>query len=278
MTMTETNTNRTGVLKLWLLNFVANAALLAVAYFWLLIPDAHGWQVAATALIAAAVIASVLWLRAGTLAWFRVAEFRKDSGIWRAYRHSLRYVPALAFWVLVFAVVAWLLLGLRDYVPQFAVWIRQQLNGGPPPRNIMNDLNWLLLVIVGYVMPGLWLPIATTVAASGVHPTHIARSRRVWKRPLYWLWLCLLLGVGHLCSIQAGLVDSRPADHAPAGVEHGHAILPGLPHCRHGIHRCGLDDGDLHRSRRSHRTLRRTRLAGRAASIMRRGAAINCQS
>lgn len=196
MNMAETTTNRTGVLKLWLLNFVANAALLAVAYFWLLIPDARGWQVVATGLIAAAAIASALWLRAGTLAWFRVAEFRKDSGIWRAYKHSLRYIPALAFWVLLFAVVAWLLLGLRDYVPQFAVWIRQQLKGGPPPRNIMNDLNWLLLVMVGYVMPGLWLPIATTVAASGVHPTHLAHSRRVWKRPFYWIWVGLLLSLG----------------------------------------------------------------------------------
>ena len=196
MTSPETNTNRTGVLKLWLLNFVANAALLAVAYFWLLLPDAHGWQVGATVFIAAAAIGSVLWLRAGTLAWFRVAEFRKDAGIWRAYKCSLRYVPALAFWVLSFAIIAWLLLGLRDYVPQFAVWIRQQFNGGLPPRNIMNDLNWLLLLIVCYLMPGLWLPIGTTVAASGVHPTHLAHSRRVWKRPFYWLWLCLLLGLG----------------------------------------------------------------------------------
>ncbi len=196
MNTTETNTNRTGVLKLWLLNFVANAALLAVVYFWLLIPDARGWQVAATAAIAILVVFSLLWLRAGTLAWFRVAEFRKDSGIWRAYRHSLRYVPALAFWALVFVVIAWMLWGLQDYVPQFAVWIRQKLNGGPPPRNVMRDLNWLLLAIIAYVMPGVWVPIATTVAASGVHPVHLARSRRVWKRPLYWLWLLLLLGSG----------------------------------------------------------------------------------
>ncbi len=191
---TESTTNRAGVMKLWLLNLVANAALLAVAYFWLTIPDARGWQVAVTAMLAVGVIASVLWLRAGTLAWFRVAEFRKEASVWRAYRHSLRYVPALAFWVFMFLVVAWMLWGLRDYVPQFAVWIRQTLNGGPPPRNIMRDLNWLVLVVVGFVMPGLWLPIATTVAASGVHPEHLARSRRVWKRPLYWLCFCLLLG------------------------------------------------------------------------------------
>ena len=34
MTMTTT-TNRAGIVKLWLLNFVANAAVLAVWYFWL---------------------------------------------------------------------------------------------------------------------------------------------------------------------------------------------------------------------------------------------------
>ena len=130
MTMTETSTNRTGIIKLWLLNFLANAALFAVAYFWLTIPDAHGWQVAATALVAVLGVALVLWLRAGTLAWFRMAEFRKHSSIGPAYRRSLRFVPALGFWVLMFVLVAWMLWGLREYVPQFAVWIRQQMNAG----------------------------------------------------------------------------------------------------------------------------------------------------
>jgi len=191
-----TNTNRTGVLKLWLLNFVANAALLAVGYYWLLIPDAHGWQIAATTFIALVFIVLLLWLRAGTLAWFRVGAFRRDSGIARAYRYSFRFVPALAFWVLVFIMVAWVLWTLRGFIPQFAVWLRQSINAGPPPRNIMHDLNWLLLAVVGYLLPGVWVPIATTVAASGVHPEHLARSRRVWRRPLYWLWLAVLLAIG----------------------------------------------------------------------------------
>ena len=195
MTMTET-TNHTGIAKLWLLNLVANAAALAVGYFWLLIPDARGWQVGASALIAVIVVALVLWLRAGTLAWFRVAEFRKQGTIWRAYRHALRHVPALGIWVLVFVLFAWMLWGLQGYVPQFAVWLRQKLGAGPPPRNIMNDLNWLLLLIVGFVMPGLWVPMATTISAVGFRPEHVVLSRRVWQRPLFWLWFCLLLGVG----------------------------------------------------------------------------------
>lgn len=193
--MIDNHTNRTGILKLWLLNLVANAALLAVWYFWLRIPDAHGWQVASSALIAVVTVGLVLWLRAGTLAWFRIAEFRKEGSIWRAYRHALRHVPGLAIWVLVFVFLAWMLWGLHGYVPQLAVWLRQKLGAGPPPRNIMNDLNSLLLLIVGFVMPGLWLPMATTISAVGFRPEHVILSRRVWKRPRYWLWFCLLLGI-----------------------------------------------------------------------------------
>jgi len=193
---TESNTNRAGVIKLWLLNFAANAAVLVVWYFWLLIPDARGWQVAGSALVAVMTVALVLWLRAGTLAWFRIVAFRQTGTIGSAYRHALRRVPALGIWVLVFIVFAWLLWGVHSYVPQFAVWFRQRLNGGPSPRNIVHDLNWLLLLIVGLVMPGLWLPIATTVSSVGFQPEHIIRARRVWKRPFYWLWFCLLLGFG----------------------------------------------------------------------------------
>jgi len=196
MTTMESKTNRTGIVKLWLLNFVANAVLLAGAYFWLLIPDARGWQVAGSAMLAVIVVALVLWLRAGTFAYLRVAEFRKAGTVWRAYRRALRHVPALALWVLVFIVFAWLLLSLRPYGPQFAVWLRQKLNSGPSPRNIMNDVNWLLLLLVGFVMPALWLPIATTVSSVGFRAENIVRSRRVWKRPIYWLWFCLLFGSG----------------------------------------------------------------------------------
>ena len=196
MITTDTITNRTGIAKLWLLNLVANAAVLVVWYFWLLIPDAHGWQVAGSALLAVAVIALVLWLRAGTLAWFRIAEFRKEARIWRAYRRALRHVPALGIWVLVFVLLAWMLWGVHGYVPQFAVWLRQKLGAGPPPRNIMNDLNWLLLLIAGVLLPGLWVPMATTISAVGFRPEHVILSRRVWTRPLYWLWFCLLLGIG----------------------------------------------------------------------------------
>ena len=42
------NAKHTGMVKLWLLNAIGNAALLTAAFFWLLLPDAHGWQVGAS--------------------------------------------------------------------------------------------------------------------------------------------------------------------------------------------------------------------------------------
>ena len=191
--MTTTRTNRTGVLKLWLLNFVANAAVLAVWYFWLIIPDAHWWQVIGSTSIALIVVVSVLWLRAGTLAWLRLEEFRSQRSIWRAYRHGWRHVLALGVWALVFVVLAWMLWGIYGCVPQLAVWFRQKLGAGPPPRNIMRDLNWLLLLIGGFVVPALWLPMATTISAVGFRAEHIVRSRCVWKRGIYWVWFFVLL-------------------------------------------------------------------------------------
>jgi hypothetical protein len=185
-----------GVAKLWLLNLVGNAALLAAVYFWLLMPDAHGWQVAGSALIAVVVIFCGVWLRAGTFAYFRVTEFRDNAIVQRAFRHALEHMIALAAWAASFAVLVWLLWNLRSYTPQAGVWIRQKLNAGPPPRNVMRDLNWLIVLMVWVFMPAVWLPIATTVAAAGFRLKRMARSLRVLRRPVYWVWFCALMLVG----------------------------------------------------------------------------------
>jgi hypothetical protein len=185
-----------GVAKMWLLNLVANAALLDTVYNWLLIPDAHGWQVAVSALDAAVVIFLGLWLRTGTFAYFRVAEFRDNAKVWRAFRHALRHMIALAAWAVLFAVVVWLLWSLRTYTPQAGVWLRQKMNLGPTPRNITRDLNWLIVLIVWGVLPAIWLPIATTVAAVGFKLKQMSRSLRALRHPAYWLWFCALVLIG----------------------------------------------------------------------------------
>lgn len=185
-----------GVAKLWLLNLFGNAALLAAVYFWLLMPDAHGWQVGVSALAAVAVIFFAVWLRAGTLAYFRVAEFRDNATVWLAFRRSMRHMVALAIWAAAGAVLVWWLWSLRTYTPQAGVWMRQKLGAGPSPRNVTRDLDWLIVLLVGLVIPAIWLPLATTIAAAGVRFKHLARSLRVLRRPGYWLWLCPLMLAG----------------------------------------------------------------------------------
>jgi hypothetical protein len=187
--------NSTGIGKLWLLNFFGNAAALAAWYFWLLVPDAHGWQVAGSLVAAVCVIVLVVWLRAGTFAYFRLAEFRESGEVWRAFRHSLRHIVPLAIWAALLAALLWFFWDLRTYTPQAGVWIRQKLNAGPPPRNVTRDLNWLIVLIVFVLIPAIWLPAGTTIAVSGF-AKGVARSWRVLKRPMYWVWFCVLVFVG----------------------------------------------------------------------------------
>lgn len=188
-----------GVAQMWLLNLAGNAGLVAAVYFWLLLPDAHGWQVAGSGLIAVVVIFFGLWLRTGTFAYFRVTDFREHAAIWRAFRHALRHMIALAVWAALFAALAWTILWLRKYAPQFGVWFWQKspaaLRFGSP-RQVFHAADWLLLFLLWILFPAIWLPIATTVAAAGFRVKRMARSLRVLKRPVYWLWFVGLVLIG----------------------------------------------------------------------------------
>jgi len=190
--------NRGGVVRLWLLNFFGNAAALVAWYFWLLNPDAHGWQVAASLPTAACIIALVVWLRAGTFAYFRLAEFRDSGAVGRAFRYSLRHIIALALWAVAGAAVLWFLISLRIYPPQFGVWLWQKLPESlrlASPRQLTRGADALLWLCILVVVPGIWLPVATTVSAKGF-AKGLWRSWRVLKRVMYWVWFCLLVLVG----------------------------------------------------------------------------------
>jgi len=188
-----------GVAKLWLLNLVGNAGLLAAVYFWLLMPDAHGWQVGSSAVVAIVVIFFGLWLRTGTFAYFRVAGFRDNATVWRAFRHALRHMVALAVWAIFLVAIVLFLIFIRRYAPQFGVWFWQKapsfLRLGSP-RQVFHAADWLLWFLLWVLAPAVWLPIATTVAAAGFRLRRMARSLRVLRRPAYWLWFCALMLVG----------------------------------------------------------------------------------
>lgn len=196
MTTVTTDTNSAGVARIWLLNFLGNIAAIAVGYYWLLIPDAHGWQVAGSAVLAAAVVFLVAWLRSGTFAYFRIGEFRRQGELRLAFRRGLRHVLGLMIWAAMFALLALLCWTLLTYTPRFGVWWRQKMNNGPSPRQVTHLANLLIVLVVCVMLPALWLPVASTIATFGVQSTRIKLSLRVLRRPLYWLWLCALLAIG----------------------------------------------------------------------------------
>ena len=148
-------------------------------------------------LAVACIIVLVVWLRAGTFAYFRLAEFRDNGAVWRAFRHSLRHLVALALWAVVLAAVLWFLFWLRTYLPQFGVCLWQKLPESlrfASPRQLAQYAYCLLwLLMLGAVAK--WLPIATTIAVSGFGKQAL-RSWRVLIRPMYWLWACVLIFVG----------------------------------------------------------------------------------
>jgi hypothetical protein len=186
-----------GVAKLWLLNLIGGAVLIAAVYFWLVLPDAHRSQVAGSALLAITIAFCGVWLRAGSFAYFRVAEFREQGSVWRAFRHALRHIVALAIWAVLLAVLEWLLYSCLQYAPQFGVWLWQQvpaLRFGSP-RTISHLTEWLIWIAMALLV-ALWLPVASTVAAAGLKPARMLRSWRLLKRPSYWLWCCALAFAG----------------------------------------------------------------------------------
>ena len=186
-----------GVAKLWLLNLVGNAALWAGIYCFVVLPDARRWQVAGSALLALAIIFWGFWLRAGSFAYFRVADFRDAGCVWRAYRHGLRNILPLALLAVPLTALEWLLYSCLQYAPQFGVWFWQKapvLRLGSP-RTIFHLAAWLVWIVMA-VLGALWLPVAITVAAAGLKTASMVRSCRLLKRPSYWLWWCALAFVG----------------------------------------------------------------------------------
>ena len=88
--------------RLLALHLAGNALLLAAATLWLLIPEAHAWQLLVTALGGLAVGFTFVWLHCGTLA-HGLTPVRETLG--SDFRASIRHITACAVFFVVLIVL-----------------------------------------------------------------------------------------------------------------------------------------------------------------------------
>jgi hypothetical protein len=189
--------------RLWALHVGGNLLLAVLAFFWLAIPDARLWQVAASFLLGAALAVAFLWLHGSTFAFFVEAHGGAGASVRSAFRDTLRRLPALVLWALLFVLVLWVLGWAGGWVRYAADWLgsllTMALRTPVSPQGVAGVLDAILWVLVWVWAPLRLLPLAVEVAANGFNGFRSAgraTARRTFRRGRYWLAYVTLLLLG----------------------------------------------------------------------------------
>ena len=181
-------------IKLVVLHLVVNAVLLVSASFWLLIPEAHIWQLLFAALSALLIAVMFLWLHSGTFVYALAP--RKEN-----FRFSFAIKIWRMFWLLLGAfLLLWCMNtvgGWMDSKWQTAgylyskapTWLRQTAGSS----SYTTVLEYFLVILYWYVVPSVVFAI-TAARICGASFLHGLRILKHWQ---YWLAMAItaLLGV-----------------------------------------------------------------------------------
>lgn len=187
--------------RLWLLQFIGNAAIFAVFLGWLRVPDAHWWQLLFQFLLMVLMAAAVLVLHGGTLNYFQSAHLDKTTPLPPAFLRALKHILAIAVCLLVFYFLRTLVGRLDDYEQSFPgylrsgfpAWLRRMINE-PALDNLYSGFVSLLRWVV---LPGLLLPFALFSADRGFRGWIALRD---WSKTVgsitYWTALVAAAVIG----------------------------------------------------------------------------------
>ncbi len=189
--------------RLWALHVGGTLLLAVLAYAWLAIPDARLWQVGVTVVLGVALLLAFLWLQASTFEFFAQAHAGSTAGVRAAFRATLRRLPALVVWALLFALVLWVIDWAGGWVRYAADWLgsalTMTLRTPVSPQAVAGVLNTVLWVLAWVWAPLRLLPLAVEVSANGFGGFRGARravAQRVFRRGRYWLGYLALLALG----------------------------------------------------------------------------------
>jgi hypothetical protein len=185
---------------LWFAQLLINPALFALAAWWLTIPEAHAWQLAAAAVLALLVVIAFLLLQSQTLA--RFLEWHSSGEDPRAPL-GMRLLAFACFFVFLLLclrlVDAWSvqLFAYSSYLRSSApLWLRRHLSENAAD-SLLGIWFWLAFWVI---VPGLLFPLGAQIGRRGFRGLD-GHGWRAWAHavfsPLYWIgWIALAwLGV-----------------------------------------------------------------------------------
>lgn len=180
-------------LKLVALHLVVNAVILVSTSFWLLIPEAHIWQLLFTALSALLIVAVSLWLHSGTLT-YAVNPVKENFAasftikLWRMFWLLLGVF--LLLWCMN-TVSGWMesKWQIAGYLYSKApTWLRPTAGAD----SYTKALGYIFLFLYWYVIPCVLLAII----AARVYGTNFLHGLRILKYWQYWVGMAVTVFLG----------------------------------------------------------------------------------
>jgi hypothetical protein len=186
--------------RLLVLHLAGNALLFAAATGWLLIPEAHAWQLLVTALGGLAILLAFAWLHCGTLA-HGVNPTRET--LHQDFCRSARHLPAF---VLFAAVLGALMIWTSNYADEsswkisgyFFTRLPQFLQRSLGEMRFHRWIELKFIALTWFFLPALFLPFLAVAAHSGFRWRGLRCALRAYARWKYWLAMAVASLVGIL--------------------------------------------------------------------------------
>ncbi len=174
--------------RLWLMQVLLNPLALIAYAAWLLIPDAHVWQLLATAVLALAIVIGELWLHSGTLASLATPP--------EGFRRALRHLLAFALWAAIFALLLWAISSWGESSWQYSGYLTSKLPRGVRGVSTGVWLDWVVgfafAAAFWYVIPVVLLPFGVEAAQRGFSFRGLRAAGGILRRFSYWLLMAPL--------------------------------------------------------------------------------------
>src|SRR5882724_1098704 len=189
--------------RLWLIQFLINAGLFFAFFGWLRMADQRAINIAVSAILAILIACSALWLHGGTLAHFVAAHRQPGGSIRSSFRQAVGHIPAFGLWVIIFAIILWLVDLGWQYNEQFAGYFRHLLPGpirsNVSPRSVAEMTSYVLWFVFWILVPGLFFPLGRQTAARGFRGfvgLSLKGATRTFCHLRYWIMYVICYVVG----------------------------------------------------------------------------------